>query len=88
LLHPFIQEICVVRNPGVMSAVRQCGGLPTADCQPPSAVGSAFPPGKPGQSTTRPKCVRRAIMIIIEGQKTNIVVSLTDFTRIAGNREF
>jgi len=27
-------------------------------------------------------------MIIIEEQKTNIVVSRTDFTGIAGNREF
>ena len=62
--------------------------LPAAGRRPLSAVRSAFPPGNRGQSDTRPLWPRRAVMIIIKLQKTNIVIDLTDFSGITGNREF
>ena len=62
--------------------------LPAAGRRPLSAVRSAFPPGNRGQSGTRPLWPRRAVMIIIKLQKTNIVIDLTDFSGITGNREF
>jgi len=61
---------------------------PAAGRRPLSAVRSAFPPGNRGQSGTRPLWPRRAVMIIIKLQKTNIVVDLTDFSGITETGNF